>query len=60
MNDDMKLTQLTITRTLGNDGKLGFSFTHQPQEISFVETLGLLLAAIWHIFNSMNSQYGDQ
>lgn len=56
----IQLTRLIITRIVGTDGELGFTFEHEPERISFVETLGLLSAAEWHVKNSMNAQYGEQ
>lgn len=58
--ESMKLTSITIARTLQADGQMGIQFSHTPETISFVETLGMLAAAQWHIFSQMAKAYGAQ
>ena len=55
----MNITSITITRTLQSDGQMGIQFAHTPETISFVETLGMLSAAQWHLFSQMAKAYGD-
>ena len=54
----MNITSITITRTLQPNGQLGIQFAHKPDQISFVETLGMLSAAQWHLYNQMTHAYG--
>jgi hypothetical protein len=58
--ESMSITSITITRTLQPDGQMGIQFAHTPETISFVETLGMLSAAQWHLFSQMAKTYGDQ
>ena len=58
--ESMNITSITITRTLQPDGQMGIQFSHTPETISFVETLGMLSAAQWHLFSQMAKTYGDQ
>ena len=60
MSEPVRIARLVITRIVGADGQLGILFEHEPDEISFVETLGLLSAADWHVKKSMTAAYGDQ
>jgi hypothetical protein len=57
--ESMNITSITITRTLQSDGQMGIQFSHTPETISFVETLGMLSAAQWHLFSQMAKAYGD-
>lgn len=56
--EQLNLTSLTITRVLNPDGQMGVKFSHSPDSISFVESLGLLSAAQWHLFKEMSRSYG--
>ena len=56
--ETMNITSITITRTLQPNGQLGIQFAHKPDQISFVETLGMLSAAQWHLYNQMTHAYG--
>lgn len=58
MNESMHVTSITITRTLQPNGQLGIQFSHSPETISFVETLGMLSAAQWHLYAQMTNAYG--
>lgn len=54
------LNSITITRIIHPDGQLGFQFSHTPDKISFIETLGMLSAAQWHLYHQMTETYGGQ
>ena len=54
---DIPIAQIVITRTLLENGHLGFTVQHTPKSVSFVETLGLLDAARWRVYEEMTRQY---
>ena len=54
---DIPIAQIVITRTLLESGRLGFTVQHTPKTVSFVETLGLLDAARWRVYEEMTAQY---
>ena len=56
-DEAVQITSITITRTLQPDGQMGIQFSHTPETISFVETLGMLSAAQWHLFSQMAKAY---
>lgn len=51
--------EITIRRTIQPDGQNGFML-EMPEEFSFVEGLGLLETAKWHLFNQMSERYGGR
>lgn len=57
--ETVKLMTISITRVLNPDGQLGVKFTHTPDTISFVESLGLLSAAQWHLYKEMTVTLGE-
>ena len=58
MSEAMKTMEITISRFISHDGQLGFTMT-TPEEFSFIESLGLLAAAQWQLYDQMTRRYGN-
>jgi hypothetical protein len=54
----MKTMEITITRIINPDGQFGFT-VNTPERFSFIETLGLLSAAQWQLYEQMTRLYGS-
>lgn len=50
--------ELTIGRTMHEDGQQGFFISTSEDTFSFIEVLGLLEAAKWQLYKQMSNRYG--
>lgn len=57
MTEPLKTMEISIARVIHPNGRLGFTMS-TPEEFSFIETLGLLAAAQWQLYDQMSKMYG--
>lgn len=55
--EPMTLFSITLSRTIQPNGEQGFTM-NMPDKFSFIEVMGLIEAAKWHLYNQMSERYG--